>query len=75
MKKYSAKVVHSTSAMAWNVINSVWGAKRKLAVVYYPTSEDPTVQMEVKFEALKDAEFIAHCFNNFPDLMDKKQAK
>lgn len=75
MKTYNAKVVHSTSATAWNVINSVLGAKRKLAVVYYPTSEDPTVQMEVKLEALKDAEFIAHCFNNFPHLMGQQKEK
>ena len=60
------KVVHSQSKDAWNVVNSVWGEKYKLArIPYVILPDEANINIRNKAEALAHAEFISLCFNQY----------
>lgn len=64
-----AKVVHSKSKTAFNIIGCSLGKKHKIAVIPYVAG----VAID-RNEAQQHAEFIAHCFNN-SDAICAKEVK
>lgn len=64
MKKIKTKVVHSKSQFAWNVINTVLGGKRKIAVVPYVAIDIDNENYPMRKEAKEIADFISNSFND-----------
>lgn len=58
-----ARVVHSQTKSAWNVIG-MGNGKHKIARCPYVAPNDDKVSEIYRKEAFNHAEFIAYCFNN-----------
>jgi hypothetical protein len=72
-----AKIKHSESKNAWNVIGDIAGSKYKIARIPYYQSKEKGMEVyntRQKSEALEDAEFISFCLNNRQPILDKKQS-
>jgi hypothetical protein len=58
------RVVHSIANSAWNIVNTKFGDKFKIARVPYIVVKDEEVNKLLRAEAFEHAEFISYCFNN-----------
>ena len=59
-----AKVVHSRTKSAWNVIGTQLGGKYKIARIPYVAANDESITAKNRAEALHHAEYISFCFND-----------
>jgi hypothetical protein len=66
------EVKHSESKDAWNVIGISLGGKYKIARIPYVVTKDSIMLTTIeRYEALKHAKFISHCFNNSDKILLK----
>ena len=66
IKNIKTEVKHSNSKFAWNVLNTVLGGKRKIAVVPYIATDIDNKDDPMRKEAFEIAKFISESFNKNP---------
>ena len=68
----TTKVVHSTTKPAWNVVGTRLGGKYKIARLPYLVGNGEEIDEMNRLEAFEHAEFVAYCFNNSGNILQKK---